>query len=65
MNKSSENRNIGKNNVSDSQDAELNEETLEQINGGEGHVTAHDALLVINELANTSSQNVRLTQKKV
>ena len=64
MNKSSEDSNIGKNDASDRQDAELNEETLEQINGGEGDISPLDALLVINRLDNTSSENTRLTHKK-
>lgn len=64
MNKSSEDSNIGKNDASSRQDAELNEETLEQISGGEGHVSPRDALIVINRLDNTSSENVSFTHKK-
>ncbi len=64
MNKSSEDSNIGKNDVSNELDAELSEETLEQIHGGNGSATPIDALRVINHLNNSSSENVRFTRKK-
>ena len=66
MNKSTEENNIGNNDVSNEQDAELSEEALAQISSGksDGYVTARDALLVINHLPSTSSQNVRFTHKE-
>ena len=64
MNKSTEDSNIGKNDASNQRDAELDEETLEQISGGKGGITPLDALTVINELPSTSPKHVRFTHTK-